>query len=235
VAVAAVAGLAAVLGPARRASAFLDFIIFDPSALAEHVQQVLQLAQQVEQATQQVQGTLLELKHLRGDAMPDAITTVTSLAKRMQADVYETTRPADQLGHAYPTDLSGVSPDRYAADQAGWARAERAALAENRRVQNGVEQDMPAAADRVQQIVAASNAAPGETAAVQAHNDLLAVTSGELAKLQMLRVARSRLRTEQLARGQSEQAYSAAQRAAVRDGWDAPSAPTEGLVRAFGD
>ena len=226
--------VAAVLGPARPAAAFLDFIIFDPSALIEHVQQVLQLAQQIEQATQQVQGSIQELKHLRGGVSPDAATTVASLVKQLDAKVYGPGSPADQLNGRYPTDLSGVSPDRYAAEQAGWVDAERAALTENRQVQNGVEQDMAATRDRVQQIVAASNAAPGETAAVQAHDDLLAVASGELAKLQVLRLARSRLRTEQLARGQSEQAYAAAQREAVRDGWDAPAPPTGDTVEPFG-
>ncbi len=227
-------GVAAVLGPARPASAFLDFIIFDPSALVEHVQQVLQLAQQIEQATQQVQGGIQELKHLRGGVSPDAATTVASLVKQLDAKLYGPTSPADQLNGRYPIDLSGVSADRYAAEQAGWVDAERAALAENRRVQNGVEQDMADTRDRVQQIVAASNAAPGETAAVQAHDDLLAVASGELAKLQVLRLARGRLRTEQLARGQSEQAFAAAQRAAVRDGWDAPPPPTGDTVEPFG-
>ncbi len=105
----------------------------------------------------------------------------------------------------------------------------------NRRLENAVEQGMAAARDDVQRIVTASNAAPGETAAAQAHVDLVAVASGELGKLQALRTARSRLRTEELARDQSEQAYAAAQRSAVRDGWDAPAPPTGGMVPAFGE
>ena len=233
---AAAVGVAAVLGPVRPASAFLDFIIFDPAALAEHVEQVLQVAEQVEAAVQQVQNSVQELKHLGAKAAPNAAATASGLYQQFESDVYaSTTDTRGQLDQRYPTDQSAVTPDRYAAEQASWTGDERASLAENRRLENAVEQGMAAARDDVSRIVAASNAAPGETAAAQAHVDLVAVASGELAKLQALRTARSRLRTEELARDQSEQAYAAAQRSAVRDGWDAPAPPAGGLVPAFGE
>lgn len=234
-AIAVTAGVGVVLGPVRRASAFLDFIIFDPSALVEHAQQVLQVAEQVRQAAQVVQAGIQELKHFGPAAAPDVATTVGTLARQFDADVYTAARPADPLGQQHPTDLSGTTPDAYAADQARWIAAERDGLAENRRLQNAVEQGMSATTDQVQRLVSASNAVPGETAAAQAHVDMLAVASGELAKLQALRAARSRLRTDQTARAQSEAAYGDAQRAAVRAGWDAPAGSTGTLVPAFGE
>jgi conjugal transfer/entry exclusion protein len=84
-------------------------------------------------------------------------------------------------------------------------------------------------------IVNASNAAPGETAAAQAHNDLMAVASGELAKLQTLKAARSRVKTERSARQQSELSYAAAEQGRVRAGWDDPAPPAEAVTDPFQD
>ena len=233
---AAAAGVAAVLGPARPASAFLDFVIFDPAALAEHVEQVAQLAEQIESAVRQVEASVLAIKHLGVDAAPQVAATASGLYQQFESDVYASTTDArGQLDRRYPTDQSAVAPDRYAAEQVNWTADERASLAENRRLQNTVEQGMTETSDSVRRIVDASNAAPGETAAAQAHHDLTAVASGEVAKLQALRAARSRLRAEALARAQSERAYAAAQREAVRAGWADPAPPAGGLVPAFGD
>jgi conjugal transfer/entry exclusion protein len=79
----------------------------------------------------------------------------------------------------------------------------------------------------VASLVQASNSAPGEKAAVQAHNELLANLSGELAKLQALRVSRLRTKAENLARRQSEAAYGAAQGQAVLQGMGS-HAPAKG-------
>jgi P-type conjugative transfer protein TrbJ len=87
--------------------------------------------------------------------------------------------------------------------------------------------------NQVQGIVQASNSAPGETAAAQAHNDLLAVASGELTKLASLKAVRCRLRTETLAREQSELSFAAAEQKRVRAGWENPAPPTGGVVNAF--
>jgi P-type conjugative transfer protein TrbJ len=92
---------------------------------------------------------------------------------------------------------------------------------------------MDTTTQQVQDIVDASNSASGETSAVQAHNDLLAVASGELAKLQSLKIARARLKTERLAQQQSESSYAEAERQRVRTGWDNPAPPTETVVDPF--
>jgi conjugal transfer/entry exclusion protein len=68
---------------------------------------------------------------------------------------------------------------------------------------------------------------------VQAHNDLMAVASGELAKLQALKAARSRLKTERLARQQSELSYAAAEQGRVRADWGNPAPPTGSVTDPF--
>jgi conjugal transfer/entry exclusion protein len=83
--------------------------------------------------------------------------------------------------------------------------------------------------------VEASNAAPGEKAAVQAHNELLATLSGELAKLETLRVTRLRAKAETVARRQSEAAYGAAQGKAAVEGMGAHPRSSAPLANVFTD
>ena len=214
---------------------FFDPIIFDPSALIEHVQQVVQLGQQVDSMSQQVQDSLKELAHLRSGTAPNEPAIVLAVSGQLNASVYDTSTPGPQLNQTYPTNADQTSWTQFQADEATWSSAERQSLIENRQVQNQIGRDVDSTSQQVQRDVDASNAAPGETAAAQAHNDLLAIASGELAKLQALRIARSRLRTDRLAREQSESAYAAAEQSRVRGDWSDPAAPTTIVADPFQD
>ena len=228
------AGGAMAFGPARRAAAcWFDPIIFDPSALVEHVQQVIHLGQQIGAAVQQVQNQVRELTHLNPNVAPNDRAVVAGVQGQLDSSLYDTPAPANQLDTRYPPDLRNATWDQYQSDQSTWTSNARQALVENRQVENQVYRDMAPTRQQVQSIVEASNSAPGGTSAIQAHNDLLAVASGELAKLQALRAARSRLKTEKLARQQSELSYAAAERERARGNWDSPAPPTESVADPF--
>jgi P-type conjugative transfer protein TrbJ len=226
-------GAALVLGPANRADAFLFDIVLDLTALVEHIEQVVQLASQVESAVQEVKDVVLQLTHLNVSVAPNVSGIIAGVEGQFETDLYNTATPANQLNTRYPADMSNASWTQYQTDQSTWTNNERQAVVENRQVENQVSRDMDTTRDQVQTIVDASNSASGETAAAQAHNDLLAVASAELAKLQSLRAARSRLKTEQLARQQSELNYAAAEQGRVRTDWDNPAPPTETVVDPF--
>jgi P-type conjugative transfer protein TrbJ len=229
-------GAAVTLAPVRRAAAcWFNPIIFDPSAMAEHVEEVNQLGQQIDLAIQQVAIQTLQLAHLSGNVAPSEPTMVSGLEGQLEASLYQTSSPANQLNMRYSADMSSASWQDFQSDEATWISDERQSLVENRQLQNQVYRDMPTAQQQVQRIVEASNAAPGETAALQAHNDLLAVASGELAKLQTLKMTRSRLHTEQAAREQSEQSFAAAEQGRVRSNWSNPAPSSESLSDPFGD
>ncbi len=221
------AGLTVAFDPVREALAcWYDPIILDPAALVEHVQQVVQLGLQVKNQVQ-------ELQHLNAGVTIDAASVVSGLLGQLGAGLYDTQSPGDQLDRRFPADMSGKSWDQLQSDRTTWIGNERQALAENRQLQNQVYRDMASTRGQVQGIVEASNSAPGETAAAQAHNDLLAVASAELTKLASLKAVRSRLRTETLAREQSELSFAAAEQKRVRSGWENPAPPTGGVVNAF--
>ena len=228
------AGVVCAFGPVRRAAAcWYDPIIFDPEALVQNVQKVAQFVQQVEAAAQQVQNQLHNLAHLDSGVAPDVPAVMTGIKGQFDASLYSTVTPASQLATRYPADMSNVTWAQYQADQSTWTTNERQSLVENRQLQNQVYRDMDTTRQQVQRIVEASNSASGETAALQAHNDLLAVASSELAKLQALKVARARLKTEKLARQQSELSYAAAEQGHVRSGWDNPAQPAESVTDPF--
>ena len=212
---------------------WFDPIIFDPSAFVEHVQEVAQLGQQINAAAQQIQNQVQDLAHLGGSVAPNDQTIVEGIQNQFDTSLYDTPSPGNQLDDRYPPDMSAASWAQYQSDETTWTDDERQSLAENRRLENQVYRDMDTTQQQVQAIVQASNSAPGETATIQAHNDLLAVASGEFAKLQALRAARSRLKTEQNAKQQSELSFAAAERARVRADWDNPAPPTETVADPF--
>jgi P-type conjugative transfer protein TrbJ len=219
--------------PARKADAFLFDIILDPIALVEHVEQVAQLVQQVESVAQQITNQVHELAHLGDNVAPNIPVIVAGIQQHLNASIYNAANPGNQLESRYPADMSGATWDQYQSDKTTWTDDERQALIENRQIENQVYQDMDTTRQQVQGIVDASNAASGETAATQAHNDLLAVASGEFTKLQALKATRSRMTAEDQARQQSELSYAAAEQGRVLAGWNNPAPPTVTVVDPF--
>jgi P-type conjugative transfer protein TrbJ len=226
-------GAAMVFLPARRADAFLFDIVLDPIALVENVLKVVDLGEQIDAVVQQVENQVKELEHLNLSSVPNIAGIVSGVENQLESSLYSTPNPASQLDTRYPADMSNATWGQYQSDESTWTDNQRQALVENRQLQNQVYQDMDTTTQQVQTIVDSSNSASGETAAIQAHNDLLAVASAELAKLQALRLARSRLRTEKLAQQQSELNFAESERSRVRSGWDSPPPPTGAVVDPF--
>src|SRR6185312_644092 len=230
------AGGATLLLAGRPAHAcWWDPIVFDPQALVEHVQQVAQVVRQVQTAVEQVQNQLRELAHLDSTVAPDVPGTVGDTRAQLDSTAYGTPNPGPQFDTQFPMQMRNVNWDQYQSMQRAWTDHYRKTLIENRRTEDAVYRGMDPTRNRVNGIVAASNAATGETAALQAHNDLVAVASAEVAKLQLLKASRSRARAERLGREQSEAAYGAAERDRVRAGWAAPTPPSGSMDNAFTD
>jgi len=226
-------GAALVLLPARRADAFLFDIVLDPVALIENVLKVVDLGEQIDAVVQQVENQVKELEHLNLSDVPNIAGIVSGVEGQLNSSLYSTANPASQLDTRYPANMSNATWAQYQSDESTWTSNQRQSLVENRQLQNQVYQDMDTTTQQVQDIVDASNSASGETSVIQAHNDLLAVASGEMAKLQSLKLARSRLKTEKLAQQQSELSFAEAERQRVRSGWNNPAPPTETVADPF--
>jgi conjugal transfer/entry exclusion protein len=224
------AALALVMIP-RPALALFGFdIIFDPSNFVQNVKQVAQLVEQIAKFKQQIDNELKMLAHLSVSELSGMTKAVQRVEQVLfDSGEYANPNPAGDLTSRYPTDFRNARRDVIEHLQPAWNDTYRQALTENRQVQNQVYSDMDAVSDRITALVEASNNAEGVTSAVQAHNELLAEASTELSKLQMLKVTRARLKTERLARDQSDLAYRLARRDAVMQDADAPgdTAPIE--------
>jgi P-type conjugative transfer protein TrbJ len=226
-------GAAMVLLPARRADAFLFDIVLDPIALVENILKVVDIGEQIDAVVQQIENEVKELEHLGSDVTPNVSGIIAGVQQKLDSSLYSTTTPAGQLDTRYPSDMSNATWTQYQSDESAWTENRRQALVENRQLQNQIYEDMDTTTTQLQTIVDASNSASGETSAIQAHNDLLAVASGELAKLQSLKLARARLKAEELAQEQSEASYAEAERQRVRNGWDSPTPPTQTVADPF--
>jgi P-type conjugative transfer protein TrbJ len=226
-------GAVMVLFPARRADAFLFDIVLDPIALVENILKVVDLGEQIAAVVQQVENQVKELEHLGANVAPNVSAIIAGVKGKLDSSLYGTSSPSNQLDSRFPADMTSATWGQYQLDESMWTDNQRQALVENRQLQNQIYQDMDTTTQQVKTIVDASNSASGETSAIQAHNDLLAVVSGELAKLQSLKLARSRFRTEKLAQQQSESSYAEAERQRVRSGWDSPAPPTATVVDPF--
>ena len=208
-----------------RACTCFDPVIFDPANYVENVRQLAQIVSQVRHAEQAVTNGLRMAANWGYSQIAEIGQAVQRVEDVLEDSGMYRTNPTDDLSDRYPTDYgSAPSPEAFELRIAAWNDAEREALVENRRVQNEVAQEIAPAASRIRGLVEASNRAEGETAAAQAHTELLAEASAEIGKLQALKLSRARLKMERQARRQSDAAYRETRREWVMRDWDGSTA-----------
>lgn len=211
---AAVAVLAASPAPAQQ-------VVFDPR---NHIENALQAARQLESLANEARSLA---------ASPYSHLIQSSQSLRDMAELARTARGlASSVGgleaqfrSLYPDDLSGSDlMNLLEQGQARTANARRTAedvgriAGELERLGQGREQRLAGA-------LAASQAATGQTAAVQSSNQLLAVLAEDLAALRTIMLAQSRLLAEATARDAADRASGDAARRRRWSGQAAAPAP----------
>ncbi len=197
-------------------------VVFDPR---NHIENALQAARQLESLANEARSLA---------ASPYSHLTQSSQSLRDMAELARTARGIassvsgleQQFQSLYPEDLSGSDMlSLLEQGQARTANARRTAedvartAAELERLGQGRSQRLAGA-------LSASQAATGQTAAVQSSNQLLAVLAEDLAALRTIMLAQSRLMAEATARDAADRASGDAAR---RQRWGrqtaAPAAP----------
>lgn len=200
--IAATAGAAiVVLATARPAQALFGVgdIVFDPANLAQHVlileqhaQQLLQLKAQVEQMDRMLQDwdfsrldeTLAQMETIHGQ-----LDTIGS--------------SLGDLAGRFPDDWTGSDPHHADASinpqLKQWRSEQRQRAEQTVELHQAIADSIAGTRGRVADYVAKSNAAPGQLAAQQATNELLAVQVQQLQELQALEVAALRSEIERQA------------------------------------
>jgi P-type conjugative transfer protein TrbJ len=176
-------------------SAEAQTIVYDPTAVAQALKQVSQGLQQIQalkdQLTQQAQMIAklgIDVTGPLGQIAADA----TGLLKQAQGIGYSAADLGKSFAQMYPQDLSGMSAKDIAAKLVAWSQSSRQTLQEAMQVQNQIARSQPTTAQAVATAVGASQGASGQTAAVQATNQLLAVVSSQMTQLQTLLITQAR-------------------------------------------
>ena len=208
----AVLGLGAAAGVALPAQAQLTVI--DPTAIAQALRQVSQQLQQIQQLKAQLTNQAAMLQKLGTDVtspLGAIATQATQLLQQAQGIGYNSQNVAQQYQQAYPTNMQGMSFEQINRALAGWQAGSRQTLQQAMATQNQIVQAQPVTANAVKGAVAASQGAAGQTAAIQATNQLLAALSTQLTQLQTILITQARATQTADAQALGAQAAGAAE------------------------
>ena len=211
---------------AAPAMALFGGIVFDPSNFVEHILAVAASVQQLARMESQLQAQEKMLTNLGSNAWPGMAQSMQDTSIILQAGGRFTGgNPDTQMALDEPLSFGDGTPNStaMAALRTQWNQNNRAAVIQNRLLENQIVANMPSDSQQIGGIVAASNGAPGLTAAIEAHNQLLANLSSQIGRIIALEVAKNRLHTQLSAQQQSRRAYHAAVRLWVLHAWNHPT------------
>lgn len=169
--------------------------VIDPAAIAQAIKQVNQQLQMISHLQQQVAGQAAMLQKLGVDVtapLRQITSEATALLHTAQGIGYQGQNLAQQFQTLYPSDLKGKSFAQVQQSLAGWQAGSRQTLQEAMATQNLIVQSQPTTANAVNAAVTASQGAAGQTAAIQATNQLLASLSTQLTQLQTILITQGR-------------------------------------------
>lgn len=211
---AAVAVLGLGLGTTVPPPAQAQIAVIDPQAIVQAIRQVEQQLQMIAQLQQQVAGQAAMLQRLGVDVtgpLQQIASEATQLLQTAQGIGYQGQNLAQQFERVYPTNLNAMSFAQTRQALAGWQANSRQTLQEAMATQNLIVRSQPTTAGAVNAAVAASQNAPGQTAAIQATNQLLASLSTQLTQLQTILITQGRAAQTAEAQAQGARAAAAAE------------------------
>ena len=207
----AVLALALLVADPPRARA--QMAVIDLRAIVQAEQTVSQGLTQIQRLEAQLSNQALMLQKMETD-ITAPITAITGQATRVlqqaQGIGYGAQAIAQQYAALYPATMPGASLATTQAALATWRSNNSQALQQALQMQNLIAQGQPTTTAGVSTAVRASQAAPGQTAAIQASNQLLATVTAQLTQLQNILITQARAEQTLAAQGQASQAAGAA-------------------------
>ena len=224
----ALAVAAALAATGVPAPAGAQLLVYDPS---NEVVNALQAARQLESLTHQAQMLLNQAKELAASpyshliAASQTLKDMADLARSIRGVAADVGALEKQFDDLYPTAVEGLDPRR-ALDQArGRAETARATAQDLARTAAELERLSQGREDRLKGALSASEAADGQTAAIQSSTQMLAVLSEDLGAMRTVLLAQSRLMSEEAARHAADSAAGAEARRRFYAAEPAPPAP----------
>ena len=204
----AAAAVSAALVPAQPTSALFGVgdIVFDPGNFAQHLLILEQHAEQLVRLQQQAQ--LME--QMLADWDFSKIDETLGRMRQVHVTLDKIADSLGDLGTRFPDEWDDRDPaTSITPAQRQWRLDRRTRNEQVVQLHQQVAEAMALTQDRVGEYVAKSNVAPGQLAAQQATNELLAVQVQQFQELQALKVAALRQEMELLAEETSEAEWSA--------------------------
>jgi P-type conjugative transfer protein TrbJ len=221
----AMAAIAAAAALFAAAPAYAQYEVYDPWTYQEQtitytqaVQQVAQGVQELTQLQNQLTAQQNMIQNLGSDSTSAQLAAINSAAANILQQAtgigFNSATAGTTFANTYPpgTTVAGFNNQQLASALNTWLANNTAALQTSVQVQNAVAQNRTATTTAVQNAVNASNAATGQTAAVQATNQLLAAVAAQLAQLQDILITQSQA---QVALAAAKQASSASSSSAT--------------------
>jgi P-type conjugative transfer protein TrbJ len=157
--------------------------------LAKEVETVVNTVRQLEYSARMLSGLSM---NSTGDVIA-GMQQVRAILGTLNPAIESINSSDDLFRRCFPEEYErGISQHDLARKTQDWRRMSEGAMQESWRVQAAAVAEQQAAARRVGDLVAASQAAPGQTAAIQAGNQLLANLIGQIANMQSATLAHQR-------------------------------------------
>lgn len=207
-------------------------IVFDPTNFGANVEQVLQHLEIITRLDRQIRNQYLMLENWRFTLLHELLTSMQSIREAIEgAGVLDLANRYSIL----PQDYARLDSESMQLIREQWLESQRQALIHSQTLQNRVVTEIPGTQHRVEEYVARSNSARGQTAVLQASNETLATLTAQLQNLQALDIAQTRIELEEDAHRQAQAAFYRQRRENMMKDWPATedSATPQPLVRSL--
>jgi type IV secretion system protein TrbJ len=208
------AAVALVLGLAGAGQAAAQGIpVIDATAVAQLIESVRNQLEQLQQLQQQLAQQTRMVTGLGTSVMPGlqgVAQQTIGLVNDVQGLSYQLQNVRGQLDQLYPGSYGSTDYAQALALLDQMVQQNRMTAQDAIALQNRVAQNQPLVSGAVAQAVQASDAAPGQTAAIQATNQILAAVSTQLMDLQTVAMSQARVLETEAMRQQSLRAAGAA-------------------------
>jgi P-type conjugative transfer protein TrbJ len=215
----AIAAPVLILFCASASPALAQYEVFDPWTFQEQtityaqaVQQVAQGAQQLEQLQNQLAAQQSMIQSLGADATSSTLAVINANAQQILQQAagigFNSANAGQTFAGAYPAAaaVAGFNGAQLAGALSTWRSNNSAALQTAIRMQSEIATDQGSTTSAVQNAVEASNSASGQTAAIQATNQLLAAVAAQLAQLQAILITQGQAEASLAAASQNSAA-----------------------------
>lgn len=157
--------------------------------LAKEIETVVNTVKQLEYSAKMVSG----LSFNSASDVVRGMQQVRAMLGILNPAIEDVTTSDDLFRRCFPQEYGPGAKQRDLARKVDdWRRTSQAAMQESWRVEAAAVAEQQRTAQRVGQLIDASQAAPGQTAAIQAGNQLLASISGQMATMQASTIAHQR-------------------------------------------